>query len=133
MQPRIANNSSNYKKITKTVEGESLARDYNIYVFQGTDGDDGDDGREAIPEIQKILSYVNFVLATSRTGQGTCFIPCSYLTGMTCLTGEIIDRQGQSLLLAYGRCGQLYEVIAGKVHWASRGSRYLHIEAGRPH
>lgn len=48
-----------YKEITKTVEGESLARDYNIYVFQGTDGDDFDDGREAIPEIEKILGYVN--------------------------------------------------------------------------
>lgn len=50
-----------YKEITKTVEGENLARDYNIYVFQGTDGDDWDDGtgREAIPEIEKILSYVN--------------------------------------------------------------------------
>lgn len=50
-----------YKEITKTVEGESLARDYNIYVFQGTDGDDGawDRGREAIAEIEKILGYVN--------------------------------------------------------------------------
>lgn len=51
--------ASGYKEITKTVEGEALARDYNIYVFQGTDGDDGDDGREAIPEIEKILGYVN--------------------------------------------------------------------------
>ncbi len=50
---------SGYKEITKTVEGESLARDYNIYVFQGTDGEDFDDGREAIPEIEKILGYVN--------------------------------------------------------------------------
>lgn len=48
-----------YKEVTKTVEGEALARDYNIYVFQGTDGEDGDDGKEAIPEIQKILGYVN--------------------------------------------------------------------------
>ncbi|OGD25406.1 hypothetical protein A2819_01915 [Candidatus Azambacteria bacterium RIFCSPHIGHO2_01_FULL_40_24] len=50
---------SGYKKITEIVEGEALSRDYNIYVFQGTDGDDADDGREAIPEIDKILSYVN--------------------------------------------------------------------------
>lgn len=48
-----------YKEITKTVEGEALARNYNIYVFQGTDGDDFDDGRVAIPEIEKILGYVN--------------------------------------------------------------------------
>ncbi|MDO8574859.1 MAG: DUF444 family protein [bacterium] len=51
--------ASGYKKITEIVEGEALSRDYNIYVFQGTDGDDGDDGREAIPEIQKIFGYVN--------------------------------------------------------------------------
>lgn len=51
--------SSGYSKITEIVENEGLARDYNIYVFQGTDGDDGDDGRFAIPEIEKILSYVN--------------------------------------------------------------------------
>ena len=52
-----------YKEITKAVEGESLAQNYNIYVFQGTDGDDWDyppgEGREAIPEIEKILGYVN--------------------------------------------------------------------------
>ena len=50
---------SGYKKINEIVEGESLARDYNIYIFQGTDGDDGDSGREAIPEIKKILGYAN--------------------------------------------------------------------------
>ncbi len=50
---------SGYREITKTVDGESLARDYNIYVFQGTDGDDFDDGTKAIPEIEKILGYVN--------------------------------------------------------------------------
>ena len=50
---------SGYKKITEIVEGEALSRDYNIYIFQGTDGDDADDGTEAIPEIKKILGYVN--------------------------------------------------------------------------
>ena len=51
---------SGYKKITEIVENEGLARDYNIYVFQGTDGDDWDKkGKEAIPEIQKILKYAN--------------------------------------------------------------------------
>lgn len=50
---------SGYKKINEIVEGEALARDYNIYVFQGTDGEDFDDGKQAIPEIHKILGYVN--------------------------------------------------------------------------
>lgn len=48
-----------YREITKAVDGESLSQNYNIFVFQGTDGDDGDDGTEAIPEIEKILGYVN--------------------------------------------------------------------------
>ena len=52
--------ASGYKKILEIIEGEGLARDYNIYVFQGTDGDDwGDDGREATQEIEKILGYAN--------------------------------------------------------------------------
>ena len=50
---------SGYRKIIEIVEGEALSRDYNIYVFQGTDGDDFDDGQEAIPEVQKILGFVN--------------------------------------------------------------------------
>ncbi|OGF62112.1 hypothetical protein A2926_01365 [Candidatus Giovannonibacteria bacterium RIFCSPLOWO2_01_FULL_44_40] len=51
--------ASGYKKILEIIESEGLARDYNIYVFQGTDGDDFDDGRIATPEIEKILGYVN--------------------------------------------------------------------------
>ena len=35
-------------------------RDYNIYVFHGTDGDDWDTGgNETLPEIKKMLTYVN--------------------------------------------------------------------------
>ena len=51
--------ASGYKKINEIVEGEALERDYNIFVWQGTDGDDGDDGRLAVPEIKKILEYVS--------------------------------------------------------------------------
>ncbi len=50
---------SGYKKINEIIESENLAKNYNIYVFQGTDGDDFDSGKEAIPEIEKILSYAN--------------------------------------------------------------------------
>ena len=50
---------SAYKKVNEIVEGEALESQYNIYLFQGTDGDDGDDGTHAIPEIKKILSYTN--------------------------------------------------------------------------
>ena len=50
---------SGYKEISNVVEGEGLERQYNLYLFQGTDGDDGDDGTEAVPEIRKILGYVD--------------------------------------------------------------------------
>lgn len=50
---------SGYKKINELVEEERLDRDYNIFVFQGTDGDDGGNREETIAELEKILSYVN--------------------------------------------------------------------------
>jgi hypothetical protein len=50
--------SSAYRLVNEIVEKESLASDYNIYVFHGTDGDDWDtEGKEAIPELKKILTY----------------------------------------------------------------------------
>ena len=51
---------SAYRLINQIIEKENLARDYNIYIFQGTDGDDWDsDGKDALPEIQKLLGSVN--------------------------------------------------------------------------
>jgi uncharacterized protein len=55
--------SSAYKLVNKIVETENLVRDYNIYIFHGTDGDDWDTtGKETIPELEKMLTYA------SRTG-----------------------------------------------------------------
>jgi uncharacterized sporulation protein YeaH/YhbH (DUF444 family) len=52
--------ASAYRLVNKIVQEESLDRDYNIYVFHGTDGDDWDtDGKETIPELKKMLSYTN--------------------------------------------------------------------------
>jgi len=52
--------ASAYRLVNETVEKENLARDYNIYVFHGTDGDDWDtEGKEAIPELKKMLAYAN--------------------------------------------------------------------------
>lgn len=50
-----------YEEINKTVESEALNKNYNIFVFQGTDGDDWNDssGRGAITELRKMLNYVN--------------------------------------------------------------------------
>lgn len=52
--------ASAFRLVNEIVDKENLARDYNIYVFHGTDGDDWDtDGREAVPEIKKMLTYSN--------------------------------------------------------------------------
>ncbi|MCK4760708.1 MAG: DUF444 family protein [Candidatus Aminicenantes bacterium] len=49
-----------FRLANEIVEKESLARDYNIYVFYGTDGDDWDtDGRESLPAIEQMLTYVS--------------------------------------------------------------------------
>lgn len=54
--------SSAYILINKIVEEENLARNYNIYIFQGTDGDDIDpQGEKAISELQKIKTYASRV------------------------------------------------------------------------
>ncbi len=47
-----------FKMVNDIVERENLARDYNIYVFHGTDGDDWDkEGKQTIAEIEKMINY----------------------------------------------------------------------------
>jgi hypothetical protein len=54
--------SSAYRLVSEIIEGESLARDYNIYIFHGTDGDDWDtDGKESIPALKKMMTFANRV------------------------------------------------------------------------
>lgn len=54
--------SSAYQMVNEIVERENLTRDYNIYVFHGTDGDDWDhDGSESIPQLRRMLAYANRV------------------------------------------------------------------------
>ncbi|HEX9778108.1 MAG TPA: DUF444 family protein [Geopsychrobacteraceae bacterium] len=49
-----------YRRVNEIVTEENLARDYNIYIFHGTDGDDWDrEGRETIPELKKMLAYAS--------------------------------------------------------------------------
>jgi hypothetical protein len=53
---------SAFRLVNDIVKDENLVKDYNIYVFHGTDGDDWDtEGKETIPEIKKMLDYVNRV------------------------------------------------------------------------
>ena len=54
--------SSAYRLVNEIVEKENLVRDYNIYIFHGTDGDDWDtDGKESIPQLKQMLTYANRV------------------------------------------------------------------------
>jgi uncharacterized sporulation protein YeaH/YhbH (DUF444 family) len=63
---------SAYRLVNDMVEEGNLARDYNIYVFHGTDGDDwDDDGTQTIPELKKMLTYSNRVGVTiAERGSG---------------------------------------------------------------
>jgi uncharacterized sporulation protein YeaH/YhbH (DUF444 family) len=57
--------ASAFRLVNEIVEKESLAKDYNIYVFHGTDGDDWDtEGKEAIPEIEQMMGYANRIGVT---------------------------------------------------------------------
>jgi uncharacterized sporulation protein YeaH/YhbH (DUF444 family) len=54
--------ASAYALVNKIVEEEHLARDYNIYVFHGTDGDDWkDDNSKVVEELEKIIKYASRV------------------------------------------------------------------------
>lgn len=50
--------ASAFQLTNEIVSKENLAKDYNIYVFHGTDGDDWkEDGKETIEEIKTMLGY----------------------------------------------------------------------------
>jgi len=54
-----------YRLVNEIVSKESLSRDYNIYVFHGTDGDDWDTGGEkSVPELKTMLTYASRVGVT---------------------------------------------------------------------
>jgi len=54
--------ASAYSLVNEIVDRDNLAKDYNIYVFHGTDGDDWDtEGKEALPELRRMLSYASRV------------------------------------------------------------------------
>lgn len=51
-----------FELANKIVEEENLEKDYNIYVFYGTDGDDWDTkGEKMLPALKKMLTYSNRV------------------------------------------------------------------------
>ena len=49
-----------FELVNQIVETEQLDKNYNIYVFYGTDGDDWDnEGEQMLPELKKMLTYIN--------------------------------------------------------------------------
>ncbi|MBU0488599.1 MAG: DUF444 family protein [Bacteroidetes bacterium] len=54
------NVSPAFELVNKIVETEQLAKDYNIYVFFGTDGDDWQtDGKQMLEATRKMFTYIN--------------------------------------------------------------------------
>jgi len=54
--------SSAYTLVNQIVQKANLARDYNIYIFHGTDGDDWDaEGKESLPQLKAMLAYASRV------------------------------------------------------------------------
>ncbi len=79
--------ASGYRLINEIVEKESLITDYNIYIFQGTDGEDWDtDGKEAIEELKKILNYVSRI--------GISIAQSSYSTSSESVVEKYIKNSG---------------------------------------
>jgi uncharacterized protein len=63
-----------YELVNRIVTEEQLAKENNIYIFQGTDGDDWDStGEKAILEIVKILEYVSRLGITIAKNSWTGF------------------------------------------------------------
>lgn len=63
--------ASAYELVNRVVAEDNLDRDYNIYVFHGTDGDDWDtNGEKTIPELKKMLTYSNRIGVTVAQSYG---------------------------------------------------------------
>lgn len=61
--------AAGFRLVNEIIEKENLARDYNIYVFHGTDGDDWDtNGKETLPQLLRTMSYSNRVGVTIARG-----------------------------------------------------------------
>lgn len=55
-----------FELVEKIILEENLEKDYNIYIFYGTDGDDWEsDGKKTITSIKNLLSKVNRIGITA--------------------------------------------------------------------
>jgi uncharacterized sporulation protein YeaH/YhbH (DUF444 family) len=74
---------SAFQLVNEIVAQENMIKDYNIYIFHGTDGDDWDEnGEKALPELEKMLTYASRVGVTiAERGQGESTTVSRYLNG----------------------------------------------------
>lgn len=90
--------AAGYRLVNEIVARESLDKEYNIYIFHGTDGDDWDtDGAQALPELEKMLGYASRIGVTiSEHGYGTSGITevAKYLK-----KSGLLERQAELLRL----------------------------------
>jgi uncharacterized protein len=84
--------ASAYRLVNELIEKEELHRDYNIYVFQGTDGDDWDTkGKETIPELKRLLEYsarIGITIAEHNYSSGSKTEVQEYLEGSGLLVSQ---------------------------------------------
>jgi uncharacterized sporulation protein YeaH/YhbH (DUF444 family) len=89
---------SAYRLVNKIVDHENLAQDYNIYVFQGTDGEDWDtEGKETVPELKKMLTYANrmgITITHENSGAGKKTVVEKYV-----LDSKLLDEKPDLLRL----------------------------------
>jgi hypothetical protein len=102
---------SAYRMVNEIVEAGNLARDYNIYVFHGTDGDDWDStGEHTVPEIRKILAYcgrIGITIIDPASGGGTPTTLERYL-------GAVVQEQPDKLKVdVIGEDAQEARLMAG--------------------
>lgn len=106
--------ASGYRLVNKIIEEKSLARDYNIYVFHGTDGDDWDDaGAEAIPEVEKIIHVANRMGITVISSDG--FYQAAEETKKT-VVERYFDESG--FLKTYKKVLRLFSMKSSEVNTA---------------
>lgn len=82
--------ASAFRLVNRLIEESNLDKDYNIYVFHGTDGDDFDnDGSQSIPEIRKLAGYANRIgitVAEHSSGVGRHTTMHQYINSSNLLT-----------------------------------------------
>ncbi len=87
---------SAYQLVNKIIEEEGLARDYNIYVFHGTDGEDWDtEGKRTMPELEKMVNYSNRVgitIARANASGGSISVMERYIKD-----SGLLDKQREKL------------------------------------